>query len=144
MVCSKHANLLIVVAKKSGEFVETIDSENDAVFEFRDESEELDSEHDSYMTFIVDMNALGVTVTEEPCSTGGLATVPFTRINFADVRLTKDRILDDSVDGRYVANKLIEHSRLQSAVANMVLAKEMFRHFLEYAAHTSYPSQKVR
>lgn len=142
-MCSKHANLLIVVAKKSGEFVETIENVDDIQL-FRNEPKEVDGDSDNYYTFIVDTNALGVTVTEEPVISRGLATVPFARINFTDVRLSKDRILSDSVDGRYVAKKLIEHSRLQSAVANMVLAKKMLKHFLEYAATANYPSQKVR
>lgn len=141
-MCSKHANLLIVVARKSGEFVEII--KNEDIKLFKAESEETDTENDSYLTLVVDMNSFGVTVTEESTATKGLETIPFARINFSNVRLSKDRILNESVDGRNPAKKLIEHSRLQSSVGNLVLAKGMLAHLLEYAAGANYYSQKLR
>lgn len=144
VVCSKFANLLIVVAKKSGEFVERIENEDDIKLNFQlSDKATNDIDDDDYLTFIVDMDSSGITVTEETTSFG-LQTIPFASINFANVRLSKGRILSESADGRQATRKLIEHSRLQSSIANMVLAKEMLKHFIKYTTNATCFSQKIR
>lgn len=143
-MCSKYANLLIVVAKKTGEFIERIQNDDDIKLNFRaTDDDKSDIDDDDYLTLIVDRNSNGVTVAEEETSFG-LQTIPFTTINFSNVRLSRNRILSESVDGRQVPRKLIEHSRLQSSIANMVLAKEMFKHLIKYTTHTKCLSQKIR
>lgn len=106
-----------------------------------DSKKDLDS--DNYLTFVLDMNMNGIKITKNEPSTG-LSTVPFATINFNNVRLNKDRILSESMDGRSVTDLLIGDSRLQSSIANMVLAKDMLKHLVRYATKTQCLSQKIR
>lgn len=144
IVSSRHANLLVVVAKKSGEFIERIENEDDINLTFNEEdNSNKDIDSDNYLTFVLDMNVNGITISRnEPAA--GLSSVPFATINFNNVRLNKDRILSESTDGRSVTDLLIGDSRLQSSIANMVLAKEMLKHFVKYVSNAQCFSQKIR
>lgn len=140
VVCSKHVNLLVVVAKKSGEF--NVLSEN-INYNYDDDEDDLDNDDENYLTFVIDPKANGISIDDEK-KLIGCNDVPFTTISFSNVRVSKEQILSEIHDGRCVSNKLIESSRLQSAVLNMVLAKNMFKYLVHFAVHTECGSDKIR
>lgn len=140
VVCSKHANLLVVVARKSGEFNVPVENEN---YTYDDDDDDMEVNDEDYVAFVIDPKANGISIDNEN-KLIGCNDVPFTTINFSNVRVTKDQILSETHDGRNISNTLIESSRLQAAILNMVLAKNMFKYLVDFAVHSECGSDKMR
>lgn len=134
VICSQHTNLLVVVAQKSAE----LRLESDEMEEEIDEDSS-----DSYITFIVDPKSSGITVSEEN-RTIGCSNVPYATVNFSNVHVGKDQILSESLDDRKISDKLMDSSRLQSATLNMVLAKNILQHLIEFTISVKCNSEKLR
>lgn len=109
-----------------------------------DHDEEEDSEFvDSYITFVIDPKSSGIKIAEEP-STVGCNDVPFATIEFSNVYVGKDQILSETSDDRKISDKLIASSRLQSATLNMIVAKNMLKHLINFAISTDCNTENLR
>lgn len=135
---SQHANLLVVVAEKS-ESLENECDENDISDHDDDDSEFFDP----YITFVVDPKSSGIKISEES-STIGCIDVPFATIEFSNVYVGKEQILSETSDDRKISEKLIASSRLQSATLNMIVAKNMLKHLINFAISTDCNSENLR
>lgn len=133
--CSQHANLLIVVAEKSDEL-----KREDA--EYVDDDDDLNF-HDEYMVFVMNSNSPGI-LQSNVGKTIGCNDVPFTTINFSNVRVGKDQILMETFDDRKISDKLIASSRLQMATLNMVQAKNILNQLIALSIKTECNSEKLR
>lgn len=134
---SQHANLLIVLAEKSKALIDDCDERN--INDDDDESEYFDS----YIAFVVDPKSSGINILEER-STIGCNDVPFATIEFSNVYVRKDQILSETSDDRKISEKLIASSRLQSATLNMIMAKNMLNHLINFAITTDCNGEKLR
>lgn len=135
VVCSQHANLLIVIGEKSPELI--LEQKNE------EELDDDDDEFDNYMTFVVDRNTIGITTIDEK-STIGCNDVSFSTVTFTDVHVRKGQILSETIDDRTISEKLIASSRLQSATLNMIQAKKLLSHLLDFTINTKINSEKLR
>lgn len=133
-ICSQFANLLIVVAKKADELKMECDEIDD------DEGGEF---FDSYITFVVDPNSSGITISDEN-QTIGCTDVPYATLSFSNVRVDQDQILSETHDDRKISEKLIASSRLQSATLNMVHVKNILTHLINFFINAEFNSEKLR
>lgn len=125
-VCSRHTNLLIVVAKKSDSLLVEEDE--------GDFGDDIDYE-DECLTFVLDAKTNGITF-EEHSKTIGCDGVPFSRVNFFEVRAPKSQLLSQVLDERHLSQKLNECHRLQMSVLNMVQAKKIINQLIEFVIQT--------
>lgn len=121
-VCSQHANLLIVVAKKSDSLLA---EEEEGDFE-----DDIDYE-DQCLTFALNAKTNGITF-EDHSKTIGCDDVPFTTVNFFNVRVPATQLLSKIVDERHLSQKLNEYHRLQMSVLNMVQAKMIINQLINF------------
>lgn len=135
VVCSQHANLLLVVAKKT----ESLLAE-EAKLEDYDEDVDYD---DPNLTFILDVTTDGITI-EDQSKTIGCNYVPFVTVNFFNVRIPKSNLLSKSLDERHISQKLLESSRLQASVLNMVQSKKILNQLIEFSIRTKCFGSKLR
>lgn len=128
---------MIVLAEKS---IAALKNECDD-----DESnDDVDDEYiDSYITFVVDPKSSGITISDER-PTIGCNDVPFATVKFSNVHVRKDQILSETFDDRKISEKLIASSRLQSATLNMVVAKNMLKHLINFAISTDCNAENLR
>lgn len=134
MVCSQHANILVVVANKSKELKEyEADLEYDDDIDYDDPS----------LTFVLDASTHGITY-EDQSKTIGCNQVPFTTVNFFNVRARKSEILSRFVDERHTSNKLLESSRIQMSTLNLIQSKRMLNHLINYTIQTRCFGEKLR
>lgn len=127
---------MIVIAEKSDELKREFDI---------DEEDDEDAElfFDPYLTVSLDPKSSGITIVDER-NTIGCNEVPFTTVNFSDVRIGKDQILSESFDDRKISQKLIASSRLKIATLNMIQAKKMFNHLVNFSLSAECNSEKIR
>lgn len=136
VICSQHANLLIVVAEKSEALKNECDED--------DIGDDDDSEFvDSYITFVLDPKSSGIKISEEKPTIGG-NDVPFTTIKFSNVYVRKNQILSETFDDRKISEKLIASSRLQLATLNLIVAKNMLDHLIKFAISTDCNGENLR
>lgn len=127
--------MLVVTAEKMGELKEKFDV---------DEDDPDDKDYiDDFMTIVLDPHSSGITTVEES-KTIGCNDVPFTTVNFNNVRIGKDQILSEGVDDRKISQKLINSSRLQAATLNMIQAKNILNRITEFSISTECNSEKLR
>lgn len=109
-----------------------------------DMSDDDDSEFvDSYITFVVDPKSSGIKISEER-PTIGCHDVPFATIKFSNVYVGKNQILSETSDDRKISEKLIASSRLQMATLNMIVAKNMLKHSINFAISTDCNGENLR
>lgn len=135
-ICSQHANVLVVVAEKSGELKQEYEIDED------DDTED-DDYFDAYMTVVLDPKSSGITMIDE-AETIGCKDVPFKTINFSNVRIQKDPILSEGFDDRKISQKLIASSRLYESTLNMIQAKNLLNQLIELSIESSWNSEKMR
>lgn len=133
VICSQHANLLIVLAEKSKELKMDDEDEDDIDEDFID----------SHIAFVVDPKSSGITISDES-QTIGCSNVPYAKINFSNVYVGKDQILSETQDDRKISEKLIASSRLQSSTLNMVVAKNILGHLIKFTIDVKCNSEKLR
>lgn len=126
---------MVVVAEKSDEM-----KREDAEYDDDDDDPEF---HDAYMVFVLDSKSSGITISDVG-KTIGCNEVPFSTIDFSNVHADKSQILSESCDDRKISDKLIASSRLQMATLNMVQAKNILNHLIDFSIKTECNSEKLR
>lgn len=132
-VCSQHANLLIVVAKKSDSLLA---EEEEGDFE-----DDIDYE-DPCLTFALDAKTNGITF-QDHSNTIGCDDVPFSTVNFSNVRIPKTQLLSKVLDERHLSQKLNEYHRLKMSVLNMVQAKNIINQLINFVIRTRCCGEKL-
>lgn len=133
VVCSQHANLLIVVAKKSDSLLA---EEEEGDFE-----DDIDY-GDPCLTFALNAKTNGISF-EDHSTTIGCDDVPFSKLNFSNVRIPKSQLLSKVLDERHLSQKLNEYHRLQMSVLNMVQAKNIINQLINFVIHTKSCGAKL-
>lgn len=136
-IYSRHATLLIVVAKKSVELKNERDEDGNDI---DDDDSEFD---DPYITFAIDAKSSGITICQER-PTIGCNDVPFATVDFRNVQVRAEHMLCATADDRKISEKLIASSRLQSATLNMIVAKNMFNNLINFAINTDCNAENLR
>lgn len=136
VICSQHVNLLIVIAEKSDELKKEFLDETD-------DDDDNDDYFDSYLTIALDPNSSGITMFDES-KTIGCNDVPFKTISFSNVRIGKSQILSETFDDRKISQKLLASARLQSATLNMIQAKNILNHLINFSISSEINSEKMR
>lgn len=77
-------------------------------------------------------------------TTIGCKEVPFATVNFSNVRIGEDQILSEGLDDRKISDKLITSSRLQMATLNMIQAKNILNHTVNFSLSAKCSSEKLR
>lgn len=91
----------------------------------------------------MDPKTPGVLISDES-QTIGCNHVPYTTVNFFDVRIDRDQILSESVDAQKAHEKLAYGSRLQDATFNYVQAKKILNFVVTHVINNECNSQKLR
>lgn len=115
----------------------------DKDYTYDEDDDDMDIDEEDYITFVIDPKTNGISIDDEK-KLIGCNDVPFATINFSNVRVSKEQILSQTHDGRKISDRLVESSRLQSAILNMVLAKNTFKYLVDFAVHTACGSDKMR
>lgn len=98
---------------------------------------------DPYITFVVDPKSSGIAISEERPMIG-CNDVPFATIEFSNVYVGKGQILSETSDDRKISEKLIASSRLQAATLNMIVAKNMLKHLINFGISTDCNAENLR
>lgn len=112
-------------------------------FDEEDDNDVNDDFFDSYLTIALDPDSSGITIFDEN-KTIGCNDVPLKTINFSNVRIGKSQILSETFDDRKISQKLLSSSRLQSATLNMVQAKNILNHLINFCISSEINSEKLR
>lgn len=126
MVCSQHANLMLVVA-------ENVDQQ-------KEDDEEGDT---SKLTILLDPKTPGITFSDEE-EMFGCNFVPYTTVSFFNVRISNDQILSQANEVQAVHDKLIYSSRLQEATLNFAQIKKILNFLSTFISCAEYNDEKIR